>query len=62
MRLEERMVKLREACLRCWAVEFSDFSPQGENSRLAKEELARFGNPDCQCGGIARLEFQDSED
>lgn len=53
----EALCTLKQACLRCWAIEFSDIYPKREYSYLASEELRKQGNPPCRCEGEARLEF-----
>lgn len=53
----DRLIKLKEECLRCWAAEYGDISPQTENTKIASAELRFHGNPDCVCGGKARLRF-----
>lgn len=57
--LSERFQDLRQRCLRCWAIEFSDFFPQKLNSYLAGEELHRYGNPPCVCNGTSRDIFNE---
>jgi hypothetical protein len=57
MKVVDRMIKLKERCLACWAKEYSDIFPQHQNSIVATEELKRNGYPDCTCKGKSRLEF-----
>jgi hypothetical protein len=45
----EKMLKLRETCLACWAKEFSGIFPQSINKKIARKEYARYGSPPCKC-------------
>jgi hypothetical protein len=55
-----RIIKLKNQCLKCWAQEYADIFPQIQNAKVATEELIRNGYPECKCGGKYRLEFQRS--
>lgn len=43
---EDKLVELRESCLRCWAYEFGDIFPQVYNSHLASQVMNEYGNPE----------------
>ena len=56
-RLQQSFSDLKDRCLRCWAQEFSNYFPRRFHTKIASEELKKYGNPDCLCMGKARLIF-----
>jgi len=45
----EELIKLREACLKCWSKEISTWFPKATNRHIAEHEMRRHGYPECAC-------------
>lgn len=49
MKFSDRIIALKQKCLRCWADEVSDIHPRAHNMEWAAQEMSKQGNPEHTC-------------